>query len=918
MIHVDVRRLTSFAVIGFLLLAAAPARATLSGAADTNFTGFTCSGGASSDGDCQRSAAFTVNTPTTFTSRYAWNVNADTIIFSTHDTSSNAQHNITFTATAPGGYRLDISTTRVGALGRSSDASGCDGSADTNGITGSSNVALNSGTLSIGDPGSIGNGGGDSNVPYNQSSGTAQIFRVSNGAGQSHSLTFTWNGSVRSNSCEASVRQGEGSGSTSGCGVCGYPGSPSRTQSSDGHFVTVSFTSLCGNGTIDGAVGEQCDAGSANGAFGTCCNTNCTFASSSTACRSAAGPCDAVENCTGSSATCPADGFLPGSTVCRASAGVCDIAENCTGTGPGCPANFFASPFTTCRASAGVCDPAENCTGSSAACPADAKSSAVCRAAAGTCDVAESCDGVNNDCPPDVLVSAGMTCRASAGDCDVAETCTGSSPTCPPNAFEPSSVTCRPATGVCDVAENCTGSSAACPADSVVGAFVECRASAGVCDQAENCNGVDKDCPIDSVMGAFVECRAAAGPCDVAENCDGVGVDCPADALESSSVTCRPAAGTCDVAENCTGSSPSCPADALEPSSVECRASGGLCDLTENCTGSSAACPADAKSTAECRAAVGACDVAESCDGVNNDCPADALAGAGTECRAATGVCDVAEVCDGLSGTCPPDLILPDGTSCSDNNMCTGPDTCQSGECVGVSQPQNCADHYLCYKTKGGSFSTVSNVHLVDQFEDINADVKKVKTLCPPADKNGEGIIDSVTHLQAYQFRAVSGTPSFIRRTHVQIDNQLGTYFVDAYKRDLLLVPTNKSLVGPTTPPDNGAIGVDHYKCYKAKTTPGTPKFPKTTVQIADQFTSPAKSIVLKKIKHLCTPVDKNGEGIKNPDAHLVCYQAKTAKGQPKHVRQTGVNTANQFGSLVVGTSKESEFCVPSLKTVTP
>jgi len=68
MAHVGIRRLTSFAILGILMLAATPARATLSGASDSNFAGFTCSGGASADGDCQRSASFTNNTATTFTS----------------------------------------------------------------------------------------------------------------------------------------------------------------------------------------------------------------------------------------------------------------------------------------------------------------------------------------------------------------------------------------------------------------------------------------------------------------------------------------------------------------------------------------------------------------------------------------------------------------------------------------------------------------------------------------------------------------------------------------------------------------------------------------------------------------------------------------------------------------------------------
>ena len=132
------------------------------------------------------------------------------------------------------------------------------------------------------------------------------------------------------------------------------------------------------------------------------------------------------------------------------------------------------------------------------------------------------------------------------------------------------------------------------------------------------------------------------------------------------------------------------------------------------------------------------------------------------------------------------------------------------------------------------------------------------------------------------------------------------------------MVPANKNLSGPTTPPDNNAINVDHYKCYKVKISAGQPKFVPATVNVADQFNSPAKTFTLKKIKHLCTPVDKNGEGIKNSDVHLACYQVKVGSGQPKHVRRTGVNTNGQLGSIVLSTLKESELCVPSLKTVGP
>src|SRR5690606_25774276 len=97
---------------GLLLLAIAAwpatAAAQLSSASNST-TGASCSGGGSSDGDCRNSVGFSsANNGTTFTSRYAWNINADVGVGSTHDTSGTGKHNVSFTATAPGGYRVQI------------------------------------------------------------------------------------------------------------------------------------------------------------------------------------------------------------------------------------------------------------------------------------------------------------------------------------------------------------------------------------------------------------------------------------------------------------------------------------------------------------------------------------------------------------------------------------------------------------------------------------------------------------------------------------------------------------------------------------------------------------------------------------------------------------------------------------------
>ncbi len=429
----------------------------------------------------------------------------------------------------------------------------------------------------------------------------------------------------------------------------------------------------CGDGNLD--ILEQCDEGPDTGQPGACCTILCTFALASTPCRAAAGVCDLVDTCTGSSGTCVDD---KSTAPCRAAAGVCDVAESCNGVGDDCPANGFEPGSVECRASAGVCDTAENCTGSGAACPADAKSTAVCRGAAGICDLAETCDGDEDDCPADDKSNA--LCRPSAGVCDLAESCDGDEDDCPADAFRSASVTCRGSGGNCDLVEHCTGSSAPCPADDKSTAV--CRNASGICDVAESCDGVANTCPVNGFASASIECRAAAGVCDLAEHCTGSGASCPSDA--KSTAVCRPAMAFCDAVESCDGDEDDCPADLVEPASVVCRASTGVCDPVEHCTGLGVNCPIDAKSTAVCRPSAGVCDVAESCDGIDGACPGDDFQSAATPCRADAGQCDVAELCTGSSAACPSNDFEPDETPCNDANVCSSGDRCIGGVCGGI------------------------------------------------------------------------------------------------------------------------------------------------------------------------------------------------------------------------------------------
>ena len=226
-------------------------------------------------------------------------------------------------------------------------------------------------------------------------------------------------------------------------------------------------------------------------------------------------------------------------------------------------------------------------------------------------------------------------------------------------------------------------------------------------------------------------------------------------------------------------------------------------------------------------------------------------------------------------------------------------------------------DHFLCYKskpTKGSAPFEPRDVTLADAFETRETEVLRPKALCQAVDKNGEGVGDPAAHLESYQIKS---SEKHEKVASFPVVNQLGSLTLATIKEDRLLVPTEAGVLlsRGVMPP---AAAIDHFKCYKAKTAKGAPKFPKgVQVTLADAFDPTVRTFDVKKPKHLCLPVDKNGEGIQDASTLLVCYKAKPAKGQPKHAKQPGVSTTNQFGSGALDTVKEEELCIPSTAAAT-
>ena len=218
-------------------------------------------------------------------------------------------------------------------------------------------------------------------------------------------------------------------------------------------------------------------------------------------------------------------------------------------------------------------------------------------------------------------------------------------------------------------------------------------------------------------------------------------------------------------------------------------------------------------------------------------------------------------------------------------------------------------DHYLLYKTKDQSDPRLTNqtVTLEDQFGGGTYEiyVKKPNRLGNPADKNGEGISDPNTHLVGYNIKVKSQKPDRVDGIHVE--DQFGELFVDSKKLESLLVPSTKLLGSEPAAPGNHFV--DHFSCYSVKITKHNPKFEKRSVDVADQFGS--DTYELEKPKWLCLPTNKNGEGIKNEENHLMCYKLKKEK-----FKLSDIWVRNQFGTQQIRTDKVEELCVPALKTL--
>ena len=235
----------------------------------------------------------------------------------------------------------------------------------------------------------------------------------------------------------------------------------------------------------------------------------------------------------------------------------------------------------------------------------------------------------------------------------------------------------------------------------------------------------------------------------------------------------------------------------------------------------------------------------------------------------------------------------------------TGTGAAQGGD------PELVLDHFKCYGINAPP--PARRARLTDQFESREETLAATpvgQRICNPASKEGRPRLHLQAHLRCYPL--VQGTPPFEPR-QVEVGNQFApdqTFLIT--NRESLCVPSRKG--APFFPPSPDPEGVlDHFKCYTASGVPIGRE-----VLLEDQFGT-SQDHVLSPVS-LCNPVEKDPltgqppKAIKNPDAHLACYQILSVPpGFPS------VRVRNQFEPTPGAPQpilKPETLCVPSTKRV--
>jgi len=242
------------------------------------------------------------------------------------------------------------------------------------------------------------------------------------------------------------------------------------------------------------------------------------------------------------------------------------------------------------------------------------------------------------------------------------------------------------------------------------------------------------------------------------------------------------------------------------------------------------------------------------------------------------------------------------------NNACLNPNH-PNPNCYAVPglahdhcpEPPDFLDHFKVWEVDDEVRSVA--VLLEDQFgDDPNYDIEALDKFANPVQKTVGTqvfeIFDPLAHLTWYRL-AATDTP--LRSVNIRNQFEETALLVDDPTH--LLVPTAKNEFCPP-------IELDHFKCYDVIADPNT--VTATGVRLQDQFDDPNEEVVdVREPVKFCNPVNKNGEGILDPEDHLTCY--RIVPQVAKNIQATVENQIDPNGQ-VIDVRENVYLCVPTRK----
>ena len=396
---------------------------------------------------------------------------------------------------------------------------------------------------------------------------------------------------------------------------------------------------------------------------------------------------------------------------------------------------------------------------------------------------------------------------------------------------------------------------------------VPCDDGTSACDDGLFCNGTD------SCDAALLRCTIHAGdPCAGGTECSDTCNEAANDCLVPAGTACTDDGNVC-TDDACDGAG-SCVATANTASCDD----GAFCNGTDTCSGGACVhagdpCAGGAECADTCNESADDCLVptGTACPDDGNVCTSDVCDGAGacthpagnagTTCRAAAGACDLAESCDGSSASCPADEIATAGTTC--RPVAGGCDVAES--CTGAS--------VICP---------------ADEFVDAGTECRASAGQCDVPE-------------------ACTGAAAACPANGFVPD---GTACDDGE----ICSADDACDAGACVATLDPAVCLDHFTCYAATQTPGTPRFRAIyALPLTDAFGSTTADV--RKSRMLCAPASVNGEdpaAVASPE-HLEEYLTKVS---PRFEKTEGRRIVNRFGTLVVDVVKSTGVAVPTAKSL--